>query len=113
MALPGCRHGDCPGQRALPRRHRARAVLRLGRQQGREARPRQLLPEVPPAQPQEQLGAGQQALARFSAFPSSSPRLILLWMSSAKKLETRQRRITRTVELAAHNIRANHPSHRS
>ncbi|AYD89024.1 hypothetical protein D5R93_01260 [Actinomyces lilanjuaniae] len=59
------------------------------------------------------LEADKQALARFSAFPPSSRRLILQWISSAKKPETRQRRITRTVELAAHNIRANHPSHRS
>jgi hypothetical protein len=35
--------------------------------------------------------------------------LVLEWVATAKKPDTRQRRITRTVELAAMNIRANHP----
>lgn len=55
------------------------------------------------------LEASKSALTHFSAFPPSSRRLILQWISSAKKPETRERRIARTVELAAQNIRANHP----
>lgn len=49
------------------------------------------------------------AASYFNAFPPSSKRLILQWISSAKKPETRQRRIEQTVELAARNERANHP----
>lgn len=47
--------------------------------------------------------------ANFHRFPPSSKRLILEWIASAKKPQTRQRRIARTVELAALNLRANHP----
>jgi uncharacterized protein YdeI (YjbR/CyaY-like superfamily) len=45
----------------------------------------------------------------FARFPPSSQRLILEWVASAKRPETRQRRIDRTVELAAVGVRANHP----
>lgn len=45
----------------------------------------------------------------FGMFPPSSKRLILEWIANAKKPETRAKRITETVELAAQNIRANHP----
>jgi uncharacterized protein YdeI (YjbR/CyaY-like superfamily) len=41
------------------------------------------------------------------AFPPSPKRLILEWIAQAKKPETRQRRITKTVEMAARNERAN------
>lgn len=49
------------------------------------------------------------ARVQFEAFPPSSRRLILEWIVTAKKPETRQRRIARTVELAAVGVRANHP----
>lgn len=64
---------------------------------------------VVPDDLQAALEANQPALTHFLAFPPSSRRLILQWISSAKKPGTRERRITRTVELAAQNIRANHP----
>lgn len=48
------------------------------------------------------------ARTHFDAFPPSSRRLILEWIAAAKKPETRARRITQTVELAAVNVRANH-----
>lgn len=51
----------------------------------------------------------QRALRNFEAFPPSSKRLILEWIASAKRPETRQRRIAQTVELAHDNVRANHP----
>jgi uncharacterized protein YdeI (YjbR/CyaY-like superfamily) len=35
--------------------------------------------------------------------------MILEWILKAKKPETRQQRILKTVELAASNIKANHP----
>ncbi|MGF6885631.1 uncharacterized protein YdeI (YjbR/CyaY-like superfamily) [Nocardia sp. GAS34] len=49
------------------------------------------------------------ARENFHNFPPSAKRLILEWIASAKKPETRHRRIDRTVTLAADNIRANHP----
>jgi uncharacterized protein YdeI (YjbR/CyaY-like superfamily) len=53
------------------------------------------------------------ARVNFERFPPSSKRRILEWIATAKKSETRQRRIDRTVELAAVNVRANHPGVRS
>ena len=50
----------------------------------------------------------KKAFDNFNAFPPSSKRIILEWILNAKKAETRLRRITQTVELAAKNIRANH-----
>ncbi|KAF0959896.1 YdeI/OmpD-associated family protein [Rhodococcus sp. T7] len=49
------------------------------------------------------------AHANFEKFPPSSTRLILQWIASAKKPDTRKRRIERTVTLAAMNLRADHP----
>ncbi|SEC50908.1 Uncharacterized conserved protein YdeI, YjbR/CyaY-like superfamily, DUF1801 family [Rhodococcus jostii] len=54
----------------------------------------------------------ESARTNFEKFPPSSTRLILEWIASAKKPETRLRRIDRTVTLAAMNIRANHPGAR-
>jgi len=53
------------------------------------------------------------ARSNFEKFPPSSKRLILEWIANAKKAETRARRIARTVELAAVNVRANHPGART
>lgn len=47
------------------------------------------------------------ASANFEAFPRSAKRGILEWIASAKRAETRDRRIAETVELAAQNLRAN------
>ncbi len=49
------------------------------------------------------------ACNNFQNFPPSSKRLILEWIAKAKRPDTRQRRIETTVDLAAQNIRANHP----
>ncbi|MEM6425940.1 MAG: YdeI/OmpD-associated family protein [Cyanobacteria bacterium P01_D01_bin.128] len=43
----------------------------------------------------------------FDAFPRSAKRGILEWISTAKRSETRAKRIAETAELAAQNIRAN------
>jgi uncharacterized protein YdeI (YjbR/CyaY-like superfamily) len=48
------------------------------------------------------------AKANFEKFPPSSRKLILQWIASAKREETRQKRIEETVMLAAQNIKANH-----
>lgn len=57
----------------------------------------------------ESLDRNEAARANFQKFPPSSKRLILQWIATAKRPETRRRRIDRTVDLAAVNIRANHP----
>lgn len=54
-------------------------------------------------------GRNDAARANFDTFPPSSTRLILEWIASARKPDTRQRRIERTVALAAMNLRAHHP----
>jgi len=48
------------------------------------------------------------ALTNFNSFPPSSRRIILAWISDAKRPETRAKRIAESVRLAAQNIRANH-----
>ncbi|MCF2525844.1 YdeI/OmpD-associated family protein [Yinghuangia soli] len=56
------------------------------------------------------LGRDEAAQRNFAAFPPSSRRLILQWIATAKRPETRERRVVRTAELASRNIRANHPA---
>jgi len=48
------------------------------------------------------------ARAHFEGFSPSSQKVILWWIASAKRPETRQKRIEETVQLAAKNIKANH-----
>lgn len=48
------------------------------------------------------------AKENFEKFPPSSKKLILQWIASAKRDETRQKRIEEAVTLAARNIKANH-----
>lgn len=50
----------------------------------------------------------ETARENFQKFPPSSKRLILEWVATAKRSDTRRRRIEQTVNLAAVNIRANH-----
>ena len=50
----------------------------------------------------------EKAFRNFSAFPSSSKRIILEWILNAKRPETREKRIQQTVALAEKNIKANH-----
>lgn len=57
---------------------------------------------------QAALDAKPEARSHFEAFPPSSKKIILEWLLNAKRPETRQNRITETVEKAAQNIRANH-----
>ena len=61
-----------------------------------------------PSDLQTALMRNKTAMKNFEAFPPSSKKIILLWISTAKKHETRQQRIEQTVTLAAQNIRANH-----
>lgn len=52
------------------------------------------------------------AALNFDRFPVSSKRAILEWIHSAKKPETREKRIRETVAKAAENKKANHPTGR-
>lgn len=54
------------------------------------------------------LAGNKKAKRYFDVFPPSSKRIILWWIESAKREETRARRISQTVRLAAENVRANH-----
>lgn len=60
----------------------------------------------------ELLDRNEAARTNFENFPPSSRRLILEWVATAKRADTRRRRIRRTVDLAAANVRANHPGTR-
>lgn len=52
------------------------------------------------------LDARPAARQHWDAFPRSARRAVLEWVGSAKRPDTRERRIAETVELAAENIRA-------
>ncbi|WP_410665886.1 YdeI/OmpD-associated family protein [Amycolatopsis sp. lyj-84] len=86
---------------------RGRATIDLAKEKGRW----QMVPdgEGVPEDLRVRLDADEAAGTHFAKFPPSSKRLILEWILTAKKPETRERRIARTVELAAVNLRANHP----
>ena len=63
---------------------------------------------VIPSDLQKALNKDSKAKAYFMAFPKSSTKNILEWISNARKKETRSIRIKETVRLAKNNIRANH-----
>ncbi len=54
-----------------------------------------------------------KAAEYFNAFSDSSKKGILWWIKSAKRANTRQKRIDETVWLAQHNVRANFPEART
>jgi uncharacterized protein YdeI (YjbR/CyaY-like superfamily) len=55
----------------------------------------------------EALSKSQTARGYFEAFPKSAKRAILQWISSARRPETRAKRIEETVAKAEQDIRAN------
>ena len=61
--------------------------------------------EVPPDLAKA-LAANKKARGYFDAFSPSSRKIILRWIESAKRQETRDKRISETVRLAAQNIKA-------
>jgi uncharacterized protein YdeI (YjbR/CyaY-like superfamily) len=63
---------------------------------------------VMPADLVGRLSANAEAKRNFEAFSTSSKKIILFWIASAKREETRQKRIEETVRLAARNIKAAH-----
>ena len=54
------------------------------------------------------LDANPAARANFDAFPPGSRKIILQWVTGAKRAETRAARVAESVRLAAENVRANH-----
>ena len=62
---------------------------------------------IVPPDLEEALGRNKKAKQHFEAFPPSAKKQILWWIESAKRDETRQRRVSETVRLAAQNVRAN------
>ncbi len=63
---------------------------------------------IVPSDLKTEFDANQTAYSNWKAFPPSSKKIILYWIKSAKRDETRAKRIAETVEKAAQNIRANH-----
>lgn len=55
----------------------------------------------------KELKRDKTAAANFEAFTDSVKRVILSWIGSAKRVETRAARIEKTVKMAAKNKRAN------
>ncbi|RPE08058.1 hypothetical protein EGT74_13370 [Chitinophaga lutea] len=64
---------------------------------------------VIPPDLQKRFSKNKTALQHFEAFPPSAKRAVLEWILSAKRPETRERRIEEAVTLAAQNIRAAQP----
>ena len=62
---------------------------------------------VEPGELTAALDAAPRARAEWDAFPRSAKRGILEWIASAKRPETRARRVAETAELAAQGVRAN------
>lgn len=63
--------------------------------------------EMPPDL-KKALAAKPIAARHFAAFPPSSKKIILNWIASAKRTQTRQKRIAETVRQAAKKLKANH-----
>jgi uncharacterized protein YdeI (YjbR/CyaY-like superfamily) len=55
------------------------------------------------------LGAHPDARRHFDAFPPSARKVILQWISDAKRPSTRAARVEETARLANENVRANQP----
>lgn len=62
-----------------------------------------------PADLESALARNADAARHFAAFPPSAKKAILQWIASAKRTETRTRRVMETVAKAATNRRANQP----
>ena len=62
---------------------------------------------VEPPELKQALDADPDARRNWDAFPRSAKRAALEWISTAKRPETRARRISETARLAARNVRAN------
>lgn len=54
----------------------------------------------------------KKARRNFEAFNASAQKVILLWIKTAKRADTRATRVSETVRLAAKNVKAAHPEAR-
>ena len=63
--------------------------------------------QIVPPDLEAALAAHPPAAANFAAFPPSARKAILEWIGSAKRPETRAKRVDETARLAAENKRAN------
>lgn len=61
---------------------------------------------IVPADLKRALNADARASRNFEAFSASARKMILFWIASAKREETRKKRITETVRQARRNIKA-------
>ncbi|WP_031527222.1 YdeI/OmpD-associated family protein [Dyadobacter crusticola] len=87
-------------------RPQGQAMIDLAKQNGSWDRLNDIDNEVIPEDLQIALDQNNAAKQNFLAFAPSSRKLILYWISSAKRPETRQKRIQETIEKAALNLKA-------
>ena len=64
---------------------------------------------IEPADLTKALDTNKRARKYFDAFNASARKVILLWIKTAKRDDTRAKRISETVRLAAKNVKAAHP----
>lgn len=83
------------------------AAVALAKKNGSWSSLDQVEKMVVPPDLDKMLNKNKEALKNFHAFPPSVKKAILLWISSARREETRKKRIEETVALAAKNVRAN------
>ena len=67
---------------------------------------------IEPLDLESALNRNERARGNFDVFPGSARKVILLWIKTAKRPETRARRVAETVRLAAKNVKAAHPEAR-
>lgn len=67
---------------------------------------------VIPADLSSALKENKAAQKAFDAFNKSAKKVILLWIKTAKRRETREKRVRETVRLAAKGLKAAHPEAR-
>jgi uncharacterized protein YdeI (YjbR/CyaY-like superfamily) len=84
------------------------AMIDLAKKSGTWTALNDIQNSVIPPDLQRMFDKNKKAFINFSAFTPSSKRIILEWISNAKRTVTRQQRIKQTVGLAEKNIKANH-----
>ena len=84
------------------------AMIDIAKQNGKWSALDKIDNEVIPTDLEKAFKANKLPLKNFNAFPPSSRKIILLWIQTARKTETRVKRIKEAVQLAEKNIRANH-----
>lgn len=86
------------------------AVIETAKQNGAWTALDQVEQIIIPADLQKAFDKNKKARINFEAFPRSVKKAILDWISSAKRPETRVKRISETVTQAGENKRANFPN---